>query len=333
MKKEIQLSLFIIILIYGLSCKAPRNNPLDPLNPEYNYGIIQGTVQSLAIPPEAISGVTVHWVKDNLITETNELGRFTLDNVPIEDGLLIFSKPGFKSDTLYIEWRTAKTIITQVIFNSIPVLDSVYIYTSVLNRISLQSESQLTVKAWITDYDRDMDSVFIYNQTLGVRRPLTYSPIDRTYQAALSTNELNVSNIEQIVGLNFSIITKDRPVNDTKPGGEFTIGSRKITRVIKEEVSGMHPSTDTTISLASQPVILNWLKFDAGYDYTYLIELYSYTTFTNPQLILNNNNISPDSTKYILPQNLTNGSYYWVVWVVDAFQNRSRSKQATFRIQ
>jgi hypothetical protein len=324
--KFLSLTFFISFLLISIQCNAPRNNPLDPLNPDYNYGTIEGVVQSVGFPLTGIPAVKVLWENSNIVTETDINGRFTLTSIPIKDGKIIFSKEGYKPDTLMVSWGSSKRYFAQVYFNRMPVLDTVSIYTVVVNQVILQPVFTLSVKAGINDADRNIDSVFVLNSILRLRKPLTFFPGEATYQTTITQSELNGKNIEETIGLDFSILTKDRFQN------EFNIGSDRVTRIIKSEVTGLHPSTDSSIVESNQPVIFNWNEFDAGYEFSYLIEVYSYT-FSNSQIVHIKSGISSDSTQYTLQQNLGIGNYYWVIWVIDKFQNRSRSKQTTFRIQ
>ncbi|OGU77077.1 MAG: hypothetical protein A2V93_02440 [Ignavibacteria bacterium RBG_16_34_14] len=317
--------LIISVILIGINCNAPRTNPLDPLNPDYNYGTIEGTVQTIGNPSIAIANVQILWENANLITETNAFGRFRLINIPMEDGKIIFSKTGFKSDTLAVVWGNSKRFISLTFLNRIPTLDTVSIYTSITNEYSQDPESELFVKAWITDLDRDVDSVFIINETLNLKKPL-FNPFEGYYLDTLTESDLNVNDIEQTIGLDFSIMAKDGSDN------EFVIGSDRVTRVIKDEVTGLQPSTDSSIIDTTQPVIFEWNRFEAGYDFNYMIEVYSYNV-SSSQLVHSKSNFSSDSTSYTLPQILSDNNYFWVIWIIDEFQNRSRSKPATFRIQ
>jgi hypothetical protein len=314
----------IIIGYLNISCNAPRVNPFDPLNSDYNYGVIEGIVETINFPRTGIKDVNVVWEKKNIITKTDTNGRFRLDNIPIENGLLTFYKEGYKSDTLVVTWGISKRIYTQVFFNGIPELDSVAIYTLVRNRFSQNPVSELFVKAWITDIERDLDTVFVYNPELNLMEPLEH-PEEKTYETVLTEAELNVDDIEQTIGLDFDILIKDTDNN------QFIIGSERITRVIKDEVTGQLPSNDSLV--VSQPFSFQWNRFRAGYDFTHMIEVYTYDFFNNSQLVHRKENIPSDSTSYYMNQTLAKGNYYWVIWVIDQFQNRSRSKEATFQIQ
>jgi hypothetical protein len=331
MKISLHFFLLIIsVILIGINCNAPRNNPLDPLNEDYNYGTIEGTVLTIGNPSFAISDVKVLWENANLIAETDANGRFRLSNIPIENGNIIFSKTGYKDDTLNVIWGSSKRFISLTFLNGIPTLDTVSIYTAVENRTSQDPETKLFVKAWVNDLDDDVDSIFVVNETLNLRKPLTFFSVEGNYQTTATNIDLAINDIEQTIGLDFSIMAKDRSI----PPNEFIIGSDRVTRIIKDEVTGLQPSTDSGISDTSQPVIFEWNRFQAGYDFTYMIEVYSYTISSSPQLIHTKSNFSPDSTSYTLPLILPiSDYYYWVIWVIDEFQNRSRSKPALFRIE
>jgi hypothetical protein len=318
--------LIIPAILVNISCNAPRNNPLDPLNSNYNYGTIEGVIQTIGTHSGGIPGVRVIWENANLIDVTDANGRFRLNSIPIKDGNIIFSKTGYKPDTLNVVWGSTKRYFVQVFFNRIPVLDSLFIYTVITNEIlTTQTKSELFVKAWITDLDDDVDTVFVSNELLNLKKPLTYSAPDGVYQTSINEDELNVDDIEETIGQDFQIIAKDKFLN------EFVIGNDRVTRVIKGQVSGRHPSTDSSIIVTAQPVIFKWNEFDTGYNFTYLIEVYE-NIFPNSQLIHTKTDIPADSTSYTLTQDLALGNYSWVIWVIDQFQNRSRSIPVNFRI-
>lgn len=319
------LSLLLFIFIYS-GCKAPRNNPLDPLNPDYNFGTIEGVVQSIGIPSVGISDVKVIWQNANLIAETDITGRYRLTNIPINNGNLVFSKDGYKSDTLQVIWGSSKRFFTQVFFNRIPTLDSILFYSSFVNQSGLPPVASLSVRAWVTDLDDDVDTVFVFNEALTIKKPLIFISEEGNYRTSILNSELSVNNIEETVGLPFLILAKDKFEN------EFTLGEDRITRVIKDEVTGLYPTGDSTIKISSQPVILNWNEFVSGYSFTYLVEVYK-RDLLNTELMHSLSGIPSDSVSYTLPINLGLGNYYWVIWIVDNYRNRSRTKPVLFKIE
>src|SRR5690606_7749295 len=130
----------------------------------------------------------------------------------------------------------------------------------------------------------------------------------------------------ETIGLDFEIVVKDEFEN------LFNLGEERITRVIKEEMTGLFPSGDSTIDRDTlQPVVFYWDEFSGGYSCYYMIELYKRELLSS-ELIHTLNNIDPNTTSYTLPFNLQDGDYFWTIWVIDTFQNRSRSRPVLFQI-
>ena len=320
---------FSSILFY--SCEAARNNPLDPLNPDNKLGTIEGTVQTFSIPFSGIRDVSVYWEVDGILVKTNAGGRFKLENVTIQDGILIFSKEGYSTDTINVSWGTSKLFSTQHIMNKTPVLDSISIYTVVINQFSVSEPQkyELVIRAEISD--EDIDTVFVENDELNLRRALSYNVADRAYQTRMTIKDLNLTDLEQAIGLDFNVIVQENViVRENISIKETTIGSGKVTRVIKIDMKdGLSPDEDETV--ISQPVILRWFRQQPGYNFHYMIELYTYGIGFE-ELFFREEHISQDSISFQIPQTLPEGRYYWVIWIIDQFLNRVQSSPANFQI-
>jgi len=315
--------MFCAILIIE-SCNAPRNNPFDPMNPGYSFVTLEGSVQTYSLPYTGIAGVSVFWSASNSLVATNSSGSFKIDNIQPVNGKLIFQKSGYLSDTINVTWGSYKVLTYQVNLSSIPTLDSIQLYTVVINQFSLPGQtSQLVLTAKITDRDNAIDTVFVQNSQLGIKKPLGFDAVKKIYISTLSTQDMNITDIEQTIGLNFNIIAKD------VFGSEYNLGSSSVTRVINSAALIKFPANDTTIG---QNQTFTWQRYKAGYPFKYMIEIYT-NDFANSQLVYTANNISSDSISYYLPTALTSRNYYWVIWVIDQFRNRSRSLPATFTVQ
>ncbi len=317
--KLFMLSSFTIFI----SCNAPRNNPLDPNNPNYSYVTLQGNALSFSPPFTGISNVSVYWSPSNLTVNTDLNGNFKFENILPVNGNLIFQKTGYVSDTINVNWGSSKVLNYNVNLNQIPQLDSISIYSVVINQFSPPGQTyQLILNAKISNRDNYIDSVFVYNLQLNLKKALDFNVANKEYETTLTTQNLNVTDIEQTIGLDFYISVKDII------GRQFNIGSDNVTRVIKTGVSIQFPANDTTVT--STP-LLQWQRYKTGYPFTYLIEIYT-NDFANSQLVFSKDNISSDSTSYFVNVPLNSNNYYWVIWVVDQFKNRSRSLPATFNV-
>ena len=70
------LVLYLFVLFTLLSCDAPRINPLDPQNPDYDLGILDGFVRTNSSPQLPISNAKVLLKNTNIWTTTNSDGYF-----------------------------------------------------------------------------------------------------------------------------------------------------------------------------------------------------------------------------------------------------------------
>lgn len=98
-----QFLLFLIIFIN--SCNAPRTNPLDPNNPNYNLSVIEGKVKRISFPNNHIAGVNISWENEEITVVTNSSGYFALENIKRDNGWLVFQSPNYFIDSVYVNWN------------------------------------------------------------------------------------------------------------------------------------------------------------------------------------------------------------------------------------
>ena len=317
------LIIFLLPVFFG--CEALRENPLDPNSSiNSNKGTIEGTVQSFSLPYMGINNVRVFWEQNNMFVKTDSMGRFLISNTETVDGLLNFEKAGYNSDTVNVQWNGSKQVTLSVNLNQLPVLDSIAIYTTVINNFNQPFQNfELTILAGISDPDKDIDSVYVSNSFLNLNSGLVYNLTDKVYQTTLNIDTLGISDLEQTIGLDFQINVIDIFKKT------HNIGSGKVTRVIKNEVQLLFPSDGLEVD--SLP-IFSWQKFNAGFVYKYLLEVYT-NDLANAQLVFRVTDLPSDSLSFKTKKALAKRDYYWVVWAVDRFRNRSRSKPLVFIVK
>ncbi|MGH7599760.1 MAG: hypothetical protein ACREOI_25685, partial [bacterium] len=93
-------------------------------------------------------------------------------------------------------------------------------------------------------------------------------------------------------------------------------------RVIQDEIEFESPAGDQVVS--SMPTF-TWKRFRPGFPFTFTLEI-----FTFEGLVFQKNALPAENISYTIETPLAPGEYLWVVWCVDEFQNRSRSKPASF---
>ncbi len=320
-------NLFLFLsVVFLFSCNAPRDNPLDPYSSKSDLAQIVGTVQTFSGPRSGIPDVSVFWTPANIVVKTDTSGQFEINNIKPNDGLLIFQKDGYTSDSVMIHWNNSKKITTPVInLNKIPKLDSYSIFSEVSNQsgqsnmVVTQIEN-LSFRVKISDSDNDIDSVYVKNDMLNFTGGLILQ--GKVYQASFSTSELSVADLEEIVGYNFDVYVIDNSKRI------FLVGSNKITRVIKNGSDPIFPINNDSLSA---PVALNWSQFNAGYPFTYKIEIYN---VANTEPLFTMDNIPPAQTSVNVDTTaIVTGDYLWVVYVVDKFLDSYKSQPGKFHIK
>ena len=105
----------IVLLLFIQSCDAPRNNPLDPSNPDNIYHTINGFIKSQDTQKKSISDVSVFWKNQNIITKTDTSGFYSIEITEPENGWLYCEKEGFWEDSTKIVWGKSKYQLLRLI--------------------------------------------------------------------------------------------------------------------------------------------------------------------------------------------------------------------------
>ncbi|MEL6821274.1 MAG: hypothetical protein AAFP70_05915 [Calditrichota bacterium] len=316
-------SITFVLCAILLQCEAPRNNPLDPSNPNSPYVTLRGTIESLSLPRTNVSGARIIWGNGSEAVISDADGRFRMSNILPEDGWLIVEKEGFHADSSYIEWGGNKEFVQDMVLNARPALTSLRIYTVVINRPPFLREYNVTIEAAITDVDNDIDSVSWKVEDLDIKGVLKYDLDAERYAINFTPSQYNLGN-EDIVGYPFDISVKD------KDGNAVEIGKNQISRFISGEVMLSSPLiTDPPVT--EKPTLV-WESFNPGYSHTYTVEVLRNLPEEIPELVWEKSGIPNTSKEVSVDTVLEPGSYIWAVWVVDEFRNRSRSKFGSFQV-
>jgi len=237
---------------------------------------------------------------------------------------LFFEKEGYSKDSLLVNWSGQNDLhLNNKTLNAIPQLKSYLIYTGVENRYPSDQRDTLYVQAIVSDAENDVDSVSVRCSELNFSKKLKFNQGKNIYELTYfyGTN-LSTPSIGDAIGKTFEIIVKD------KFAKTFNLGSSTIKRIIRQEIFFESPANGNTVS--SKPV-LRWSRFLPGYNYKYMVQIFS--DENSPQLKWEKTNISKDDIEVVPEINLSKGDYYWVIWGVDDYQNRTRSKPASFSVQ
>ena len=315
-------SALLIVLSILLSCEAPHNNPLDPENPANKYQYISGEIKSVSIPYAPIADVTVLWPLQSLKTISNHNGTFSLELLDSGPGWLYFNKDDYFSDSLYISWQQGNSNHSEIFLNALPVMQGCEIYSIVENRYpSLQAE-KMQIFIDLDDIDNDIDSVFFHIEILKQTHSLNYNTTSKKYERNFSIYELNISSLNQLTGHALYL-----PVQDIF-GHVHIFNLFPIRRVIYDEVLFVSPSGNEVTS--STPTLV-WQPFNPGFSHTYLLEIF--TSEITPERIWFSESLSDTISQFTVDVPLLPSEYFWVIWAVDNFGNRTRSKPASFKVE
>lgn len=319
-----KILLVILIATITNSCDAPRDNPLDPDNPDNTIHTITGIVQTTTVPFQPVEGVIISVKNGNYITQSDSIGHFQIELYESKNVTLFFEEAGYHSDSASVEWNSLKKINLNIHLNALPKLVGIQFYSSVLFRHPDSKTTSLTIKTTISDDERDdIEYVMIENDDFGFSKNLTYNLGNECYESILTSGDITASTIENVIGKDFSIVAQNAG------GNKIVLGSTNIKRIINQQPEFISPANN--IDTITVGPTLKWKRFEAGFDFTYKTEIYTNEVW--PVLVWEKENISSTAIEIDVDDILPAGEYFWVFWCIDEFNNRVRSKPASFQIR
>ncbi len=315
----------ISLLLFGflVSCDAPKLNPLDPQNPDYHLVAIDGFVKNLAGAHQPISGVNVLWKNQNIVLETDASGYFKIDQLLPQSGTIVFEKEGYSTKDSLISFENQKTLHLEILLNAIPKSVELAIYTSVLNRYPDVQYDSLFIKAKVSDAENEIDSVFVRCTELNINKALELNPSSGYYENKFSPGDLKLNFLDEGIGKNFEIIVRDRS------NKSFIVDSSTIKRVIRKDIIFRSPAN---LEIVTNPTKFIWERFLPGFNFKYMIEIYK-KSVSPPVLVKQWPDIPKGDIEFTSAIVLPRGEYFWVIWTIDEFNNRARSREASFVVQ
>ena len=148
-------------------------------------------------------------------------------------------------------------------------------------------------------------------------------PGSNVFLGQVIAQNLPVMTLHELIGKPFRFFIEDIP-------GYLNISSSQfISRIIDDTPLLISPTGLVTIS--SFPITFKWTAFNTiPFSFSLSIEIYSIDLGLQVGEI---NDIESTANELIYSTPLSNGDYYWVLYIVDEFGNRSSSKESSFRIQ
>ena len=321
----------LLSLIVGLGCgDAPRDNPLDPLSPQYTGLVaVRGTVL-LRDQNTPIADARVTSLRDSISVFTDANGRFTFAQLTSGAQTLVCTMENFVSDTVRVVLGAGTTQDVSFSLNGAPVVLLQTIVTRKIDQYYPSAQYYADVSAAVTDPNgiADLDSVWFAADVL--RFPMDYIPSTKRFQITLSKYDLPTNSIQWLVGIPLHIVSRDRS------GALNTSGAFFVTRVIETGATPSYPSSANSDTTTGTPLLM-WLPPSVTFSYTYALNISQVNAGTETS-VWSVGGLDSFDEEYQFPggtssQTLPSGTYVWSVAVVDEFGNTCRSKEASFVVR
>ncbi len=306
---------------------APHSNPLDPENPNYSaHQRLTGIVTGIYPPYSPVPGALVAMPDLGRLAATDLNGHFNLPDVPPGAYTVYASKQGYRPDSLRVE-VSGHAAPDPLLFrlDALPEIRNCLLTTSHISRWWPPDDLYvLTAVASVGDPDGpgDLVAVWLECDAVGVIDTLTYSSKYRAFATEVLERELPNRSLESLQGHAFRIRASDRL--------RATASSEAlhISRII--EATPVLESPQGYVEAPPRPW-LRWRPVSVRFPFTWSVEVVRLESgLTLPAWRADG--LPSDSTQVRVPQPLASGGYYWAVWIVDEWGNRSRSKEGAFRV-
>jgi hypothetical protein len=161
---------FLIFDKYGFSTDTihvswnnRKNITLAEVVLKSTVGQLSGQVYGFGILHEAIPGVNVIWNNQNILTKTDNSGRYEFNNLDTKDGYITFEKNGISKDSLFVFWnnQTNEQLNDKILKYTEGTLEG-YIKTEAFPRQAIQNVDVFWKKQNI-QIETDASGHFIFN--------------------------------------------------------------------------------------------------------------------------------------------------------------------------
>ena len=305
------------LLLMQCISDAPRTNILDPALSNNPVIKVEGNVTRLNATT-AIPEAKVFIVGRDARTLTTQSGAYALQaELPDGDYQIGCAAEGFSADTVVVSLKAGSPTKLDFHLNALPEISSVSLLTRHVGSFIPPNQlfADLTVTADDPDGFSDIQSVLVEIPAFGFSDTLQFLPLQQQFFIRLTPALVGVNSLERLEGIPIAVIARD-----SRNAAQHSEG-HKISRIIREI-----PKTTAPNGAAAQPIQFLWQSFLRPYPFTYRIEIYPNVNIALPPVAIIDEIPSTETTA-TLTDILSDGEYYWVLYVVDQFGNYSRSVQ------
>ncbi len=310
----------VLLLLLLSSCSSPkRDNPFDPLSPDFKGCTIEGNVYHL-YNNCPIEGATVLVNEQQCVTDRN--GYFCFDNLLPGEYSIVTLKEGYQPDTQFVILNGAEKHVL-IRLNGLPSFVNPRVITMhIWSPVHGGDIFLLFLSTYVEDPDGIYDISRVFSVFLDDTVELEYNS-DSSYSCYIPEDSIPYGDIRSLEGVPIFFHAIDNT-------GAHSISDRTfISRIIEEIPFPVSPANGETIRL---PVSFVWESAPLPYTFHHKLEVYMITGGPD-YLILEVDSIPSESTSFHYDAELQSGFYYWTVWYVDEYGNMSRSREALFYVR
>ena len=313
--------IMFVFIWCGCTSDAPRDNPLDSTNGMQVTGKVERLYDNTGIKNAML---LLKPTTKSTISAAD--GTFTIENVSPGSYTLVCQAEGFAPDSIVMDIQQSRTASFRL--NGLPFFRSISVTTNHISSFSAPNDSFFVlVNAAADDLDNRGDvklvrytmDAFSFADTL-----FETNSQEKIFSSELTAGDLGISSIQQLSGKPFVFYVEDLPGGVSASQEVFT------TRIIERTPVGKEPQN---VAISGQgPINFKWLPVSQPYPFTFDIEIRR-INFSFFILIGEIQNIPAADTTASFSGNLSQGEYFWTLFITDEYGNRSRSLENPFIVQ
>ncbi|NOY76277.1 MAG: carboxypeptidase regulatory-like domain-containing protein [Calditrichaeota bacterium] len=319
--------LFIILFMFGCSENPERDNPLDPHSNLYRgTAALSGTVYTAYPPFQPIPNVHILTIPGYHAAFSEETGNFHISDIPIGEYKVIAAKTGYSSDTLSVHISNENVNTIDFHLDALPQFSEIEVYSNHISQWWPTNDIYyLQVRVTVSDKDglNDISAVTIHIPKFNFVDTLQSSSTPGIFQDVYREDDLPIAHIQGLVGypIYFKAFDRSRHYGVSE--------SSYITRVIEATPVASSPQG---LEFASPTPTLKWQVSSLPYPHSFTV-----TVFRDDAGVISTvwekSGLNSERREISIQDSLLVGNYFWTVSILDNFGNRSRSKEAAFRVK
>lgn len=322
------ITIIIVFCLSGCLGDPVRDHPLDPLGENFlNEGSIAVQVTNFYPPRAGLEDIRVTVTPGFISGRTNNEGVFITPALQGGSYSIEVTQDGYARLDTTVQVSAGQTTELNLPLPGVPIFKRFELSSLHVSRWFPPPEElySLEIEAELADHDgvADIDSLWVRIDDFAFSQFLFVEVAPGMYRHSIPSGDLPVG-LTALLGQEVQLEAKDR-------SGAFNVSSPKsVIRVIDETPIALDPLELMFVGSA-QPTF-TWEPLDLDFPFTFRLDVVRIDQNIQ-STILTIEDIASSNTMIESTMSIAPGDYYWTVSVVDEFGNRSRSREAGFRIQ